>query len=80
MKKTVVYTKMRGVRTLKPGRFETYREKYPDAIRVYPPGMGELEEMVNYAIAEAVDGCGGIEPDGYCGHGYPSWLIAMGYI
>lgn len=29
---------------------------------------------------EATDGCGGIEPDGTCQHGYPSWLIEKGLI
>ena len=28
---------------------------------------------------EATDGCW-VEPDGYCEHGKPSWLIAMGLI
>lgn len=30
-------------------------------------------------VAEATDGCR-VEPDGYCPHGHPSWLLELGII
>jgi len=80
MAKIRVYTKSRGYRVLKPGiSLKTYQDKYPDAIKVYPPDIEELEDWVSECWAEAVDGCP-VEPDGTCEHGYPSWLMVLGYI
>ena len=31
-------------------------------------------------LREATDGCGPIEPDGTCEHGYPSWELYWGVI
>lgn len=50
-------------------------------------GMTELElvaELTSISfddddVVEALDGCS-VEPDGYCPHGYPSWLIFLGMI
>jgi hypothetical protein len=80
--KEYVYKQEKGVLVLKPGvKIEEYLEKNPTAIRISePPSQEELKEMMDDGVCECVDGCGGIEPDGYCVHGYPSWLIALGYI
>lgn len=45
------------------------------------PDDDVLEEMVmDFGDVETTDGCCGVEPDGYCEHGYPSWLIELGLI
>lgn len=68
------------VRRLKDGiRFADYKAKYPDAIQVTVPRIEEIEEWAEDEGCEAIDGCW-IEPDGYCEHGFPSWLIALGWI
>jgi len=62
---------------------EEYKAIYPkdNVIEVgEPPSTMDLEEMLSDGVAEAVDGCGGIEPDGHCKHGHPSWLLALGLI
>lgn len=43
------------------------------------PDMDLLQDWIIDGIAEATDGCS-IEPDGICEHGYPSWLLQLGYI
>ena len=43
------------------------------------PDLEMLREWGNDGGSEALDGCW-VEPDGYCEHGYPSWLIALGMI
>jgi len=44
------------------------------------PSMRRLEKMVyDEEMPTATDGCT-IEPDGVCEHGYPSWLMYLGYI
>ncbi len=44
-----------------------------------PPTLEELEEMMDEGYCLATDGCT-VEPDGYCEHGKPSWLIVLGLI
>ncbi len=82
MEKIRVYTKERGVRVLKESiTLEQYQIKHPDAITVCkPPCIATLEKWVSNASGRAIDGCSGIEPDGHCEHGHPSWLLALGYI
>lgn len=41
------------------------------------PSMDELEGWLFDGVCEATDGCM-VEPDGYCPHGCPSWLIKVG--
>lgn len=42
------------------------------------PAFEEIEAMANEGVTTAVDGCEGIEPDGHCFHGSPSWVsVAM---
>lgn len=43
------------------------------------PDMEALQEMVFDSICEATDGRA-VEPDGWCEHGHPSWLIKIGVI
>lgn len=44
------------------------------------PSLEELEEELADASCTATDGCGSIEPDGTCQHGYPSWPLHLGLI
>ena len=43
----------------------------------------DMETIENWLIwdgdCEATDGCRS-DPDGYCEHGYPSWLLYLGLI
>lgn len=43
------------------------------------PDIKDLVEMEFDGICCATDGCQ-VEPDGVCEHGYPSWLLYLGYI
>ncbi len=43
------------------------------------PGLDQLGEWVADGVCEATDGCT-VEPDGFCEHGYPSWLLYLGLI
>lgn len=47
--------------------------------RTREPGMATLERWMDTGRAKATDGCT-VEPDGYCPHGCPSWLIELGLI
>ncbi len=82
MTKIHVYTKERGIRRLKEDvTLKQYQVKYPDAIIVCkPPCMATLEKWSNNCSCKSIDGCSGIEPDGYCEHGQPSWLLALNFI
>jgi len=76
----IVYSKAKGLRKLKEGvTLEKYQERFPDAIECFPPSMEELEDMNFDGIVETPCGCQ-VEPDGYCSHGRPSWLIVFGII
>jgi hypothetical protein len=55
-----------------PERFPTPKEAPPDA--------DELAEMDSEGFSRATDGCGGIEMDGNCEHGYPSWFVYLGLV
>jgi len=45
-----------------------------------PPTMQMLNDwMFDVSLPEATDGCI-VEPDGVCPHGYPSWILYLGYI
>jgi hypothetical protein len=43
------------------------------------PDRERLQEWESEGGGEALDGCW-VEPDGYCEHGHPSWLLALGLI
>jgi hypothetical protein len=47
--------------------------------RFLAPPMDELERMMFDGVCESLDGYQ-VEPDGYSPDGYPSWLIALGWI
>jgi hypothetical protein len=44
------------------------------------PTQAQLDEWESEGVAEATDGCGGIELDGVCEHGAPSWFRELGLI
>ena len=44
-----------------------------------PPSIKTMEKWMENGVAKATDGCR-VEPDGYCPHGKPSWLIQLGVI
>ena len=44
-----------------------------------PPSIRTMEKWMYDGVAKATDGCR-VEPDGYCPHGKPSWLIQLGVI
>lgn len=80
MKKLTVYSKSRGLRTLKPGiTLEQYQTKYPDAIKCCKPSFSRLEQWEENGTSRTPCGCT-VEPDGHCNHGNPSWLLIMGMI
>lgn len=44
------------------------------------PDEGDIETWLSSDEgAEALDGCW-VEPDGYCPHGHPSWLLSLGWL
>jgi hypothetical protein len=43
------------------------------------PSVEQMEEMSFDGGCDATDGCW-VEPDGRCEHGYPSWMLCLGYI
>lgn len=53
-------------------------KSWPEPIEPEP----EVETLTEWewnAGCEATDGCW-VEPDGWCEHGYPSWMIYLGYM
>lgn len=78
--KRFVYSNERGYRQLKPEtNFDSYKIKYPSAIICRKPSLKKLEEWENESYCLTPCGCT-VEPDGYCGHDRPSWLIISGMI
>jgi len=77
----IVYSKERGLRKLKDENlFNDYRKKFPTAIKIKKvPSIKTLEKWEYNGICKTPDGCK-VEPDGECSHGYPSWLLILGYI
>ena len=43
------------------------------------PSVNTMYRWMDTGKAKAIDGCK-VEPDGYCLHGKPSWLIVLGVI
>jgi hypothetical protein len=57
-----------------------YQRKFAKGLIEYAPDLEEvMEQMEEMGGCDAVDGCW-VEPDGYCEHGEPSWMIVMGLI
>lgn len=82
MKKIRVYSEARGLRVLKPeADLDAYLIKHNAVVvKCGPPSMATMERWMDKGSCRAIDGCSGIEPDGYCQHNKPSWLIALGLI
>ena len=72
------------VRRIKPElTLEFMQNKHPQktiSLCKAPPSIATMERWVSNCTAHAVDGCRGIEPDGECEHGSPSWIRALGWI
>ena len=51
--------------------------RYPTPT-VKQPSISSLEKMLSDGICKATDGCR-VEPDGTCPHGYPSWIMELGF-
>lgn len=71
--------------TLKDGvDFQEYATKMAAkdiaVIRIRKPTMRDLEEIASDSVCESIDGCGPIELDGTCEHGFPSLVRIMGFI
>ena len=66
------------IRKLKEGiDINQYYLDHPDAVRICkPPGVATLERWESNGYCKALDGCK-VEPDGYCPHNLPSWLMVM---
>lgn len=75
-----VYSKERGYRKLKVGiTLESYQLKYPSAIKAKAPSTKTLEKWEHQGYCKTPCGCK-TEPDGYCQHNNPSWLLILGVI
>jgi hypothetical protein len=70
-----------SVRVLKDGVDpKAFFKRRPDYTQVYPPDVETIMAWEwNDGGCETPDGCW-VEPDGYCPHGWPSWMIVMGLI
>jgi len=83
MEKSIyVYSKERGYRKLKPGvTLEQYQQKSaPTAIQVEKaPTTNTIGRWYREGYAKTPCGCK-VEPDGYCVHGRPSWMIILGWV
>ena len=51
----------------------------PKAKKNKAPSVATLKRWMNDGGCETPCGCW-VEPDGYCEHGKPSWLLLMGLI
>ena len=86
-KKLTVYRSGRIVK-IKAGLTEAdlrasgYFDRHPDTVvcKGSEPSIRTAENWISRGVAKAIDGCTGVEPDGYCSHGLPSWLLAAGLI
>lgn len=73
------------IRALKDGvSFEEYqaglRSRGKDAIIIKPVSMKTIMKWDFNGTGKAVDGCTGIETDGTCQHGFPSYAKAKGIV
>jgi len=53
--------------------------KMLERLRTAQPTGRQLRTWLDEGGCEATDGCW-VEPDGYCEHGCPSWMIVLGLI
>ena len=70
------------LRVLKEGvDLAGYLAKHPGAYKTCcKPSMARLERWSDDGVCPTVTGCCDVEPDGVCGHGKPSWIMALGYM
>lgn len=65
-------------RALKSGKTARTEAGYPKP-KKKKPSIATMTKWSNKGYCLATDGCK-VEPDGVCGHGYPSWMLYLGYI
>ena len=51
-------------------------EPFPEPTEPRPEAE-EIEAMLFDRACTATDGCEGMDPDGACCHGHPSWLLRL---
>lgn len=56
----------------------TQTQDNPRPKKTREPSIKTMERWMSDGVAKATDGCR-VEPDGYCQHGKPSWLVKLGY-
>jgi len=57
-----------------------YFTRHPGAVvftKAPQPSVATLEKWEEKGSFKAVDGCSGVESDGYCKHGLPSWCLVL---
>jgi hypothetical protein len=54
-------------------------ESYPEPT-MEEPDEETLAEWFLDSVCAATDGCEPVEHDGFCEHGYPSWMLYLGLI
>ena len=52
---------------------------YPEPTEGQPTDA-EVGVMLVDLDCRATDGCDGVDPDGTCCHGHPSWLLRLGLV
>jgi len=59
-------------------KFGSTQKGYPEPTEP-EPDIEQINTWIYAFVVDATDGCR-VEPDGVCPHGYPSWLVYLGYI
>lgn len=54
------------------------KKEWPEPT-VEDPTFEQIELWTFDSVCEASDGCT-VEPDGFCPHGHPSWLVRLGLV
>lgn len=52
--------------------------EYKRLNKTHEPSLKTMQKWLSDGVAKATDGCR-VEPDGYCPHGKPSWILKLGY-
>lgn len=72
--------KMDRIAELDRKQQEYLKQKRSSRAKTKQPTLATLQEWFNEeGGCEATDGCW-VEPDGYCPHGCPSWMLVLGLI
>ena len=61
-------------------RVAAERRSWPRPTMTGVPGIETIIDWSHAGEMEATDGCVGIEDDGFCEHGHPSWMRELGMI